>query len=56
MIESNIKIEICESTTPTLGTLSMISLEVGLDFVNICYNIFNYTAYIYMLYICSIYT
>jgi len=31
------KIEICETwTTPTLGTLSMISLEVG--FVNIYYN------------------
>ena len=28
MIEINMKIEICESRTPTLGTLSMISLEV----------------------------
>src|SRR6218665_2206691 len=33
MIEINMKIDICESGTPTLGTLSMISLEV--DFVNI---------------------
>jgi len=46
MIESNMKIEICESRTPTLGTLSMISLEV--DFVNIYYNIFNNTAIIYI--------
>ena len=37
MIEINMKIEICETwTTPTLGALSMISLEVG--FVNIYYN------------------
>jgi len=33
MIEINMKIEICESRTPTLGTLSMSSLEV--DFANI---------------------
>jgi len=46
MIEINIKIEICESTcrTPTLGTLSMIKLDVGLDFVNINFIIFNSTA------------
>src|SRR6218665_420551 len=33
MIEINMKIEICESRTPILGTLLMISLEV--DFANI---------------------
>jgi len=33
MIEINMKFEICESGTPTLRTLSMISLKV--DFVNI---------------------
>jgi len=44
---SHTKIEICESRTPTLGTLSMISLEV--DFVNIYYNIiYNNTAIIYI--------
>ena len=41
-----LKMEICESRTPTLGTLSMISLEV--DFLNIYYNIFNNTAIIYI--------
>jgi len=41
------KIEICESRTPTLGALSMISLEI--DFVNIYYNIFNITSIIYNL-------
>ena len=46
MIEINMNIEICDSRTPTLGTLSMISLEV--DFVNIYYNIFNDTAIIYI--------
>jgi len=48
MIEMNrpMKIEICESRTPTLGTLSIISLEV--DFVNIYYNIFNNTELIYI--------
>jgi len=46
MIEINMKIEICESRTPTLGTLSMSSLEV--DFANIYYNIFNNTAIIYI--------
>jgi len=40
------KIEICESRTPILGTLLMISLEV--DFANIYYNIFNNTAIIYI--------
>jgi len=44
MTEINMKIEICESRT--LGTLSMISLEV--DFVNIYYNVFNNTAIIYI--------
>jgi len=44
MIEINKKIEICESRTPTLETLSMISLEV--DSVNIYYNIFNNTTII----------
>jgi len=37
MIEINMKIEICESRAPTLGTLSIISLEVHVDFVNIYY-------------------
>jgi len=37
MIEINMKIEICDSRTPTLGTLSMISLEI--DFVNIYYTV-----------------
>jgi len=38
MIKISMKIEICESwTTHTLGTLSMISLEV--DFVTFYYNI-----------------
>ena len=46
MIEINMKIEICDSRTPTLGTLSMISLET--DFVNIYYTIFNNTAIIYI--------
>jgi len=45
MIEINMKIEICESWTPTLGTLSMSSLE---DISNIYYNIFNNTAIIYI--------
>jgi len=40
------KIEICESKTPTLVTLSMISVEV--DFVNIYYNKFNNTPIIYI--------
>src|SRR6218665_3707897 len=46
MIEINMKIEICESRTPILGTLLMISLEV--DFANIYYNIFNNTAISYI--------
>ena len=46
MIEINMKIEICESKTPTLGTLSMIALEV--DIINIYYNIFNNTTIIYI--------
>ena len=46
MIEINMEIKICESRTPTLGTLSMISLEV--DSVNIYYTIFNNTAIIYI--------
>jgi len=46
MIEINMKIEICESRTPTLGPLSMSSLEV--DFTNIYYNIFNNTTIIYV--------
>jgi len=46
MIEINMKIEIWEGRAPTLGTLSMISLEV--DFVNIYYNIFNNTVIIYI--------
>ena len=46
MIEIYMKIEIFESRTPSLGILSMISLEV--DFVNIYYNIFNNTAIIYV--------
>ena len=46
MIEINMKIDICESRTPNLGTLSMISIEV--DFENIYYNIFNSTAIIYI--------
>jgi len=46
MIEINVKIEIWESRTPTLGTLSMISLEI--DFVNIYYNIFNNISIIYI--------
>jgi len=45
MIEINMKIEIRESRTPTLVTLSMISLEV--DFINIYYNIFNNIAIVY---------
>ena len=48
MMEINMKIEICESRTLTLGTLSMISLEEHVDFVNIYYNIFNNTAIIYI--------
>ena len=41
------KIEICESRIPSLGILSMISLEV--DFLNIYYNIlFNNTTIIYI--------
>ena len=40
------KIEICENRTPSLGILSMISLEV--DFVNIYYYIFNNTTIIYV--------
>ena len=40
------KIEICESRTPTLGKLSMSSL--GVDFANIYYNIFNNTTIIYI--------
>jgi len=41
MIEINVKIEICESRTPTLqvSTLSMISVKV--DFLNIYYSISN---------------
>ena len=46
MIEINMKIEIRESRTQTLETLSIISLEV--DLVNIYYNIFNNTAIIYI--------
>ena len=46
MIEINMKIEICERRTLTLGTLSMISLEV--DFVNIYYNVFNNAIIIYI--------
>jgi|SRR6218665_917124 len=46
MIKINMKIEICESRTSTLGTLSMISIEI--DFVSIYYNIFNNTAIIYI--------
>jgi len=46
MIKINMKIEICESRTPTLGTLSMISLKI--NFVNIYYNIFNNTEIIYI--------
>jgi len=36
------KLEICDSRTPTLGPLSMISLEV--DFVSIYYNKNNNAA------------
>ena len=46
MIEINMKIEIRESRTPTVETLSMISLEV--DLLNIYYKIFNNTAIIYI--------
>jgi len=49
MIEINMKIEIYESRTPTLGTLSMISLKV--DFVNIYYTILNNRAIISPTYI-----
>ena len=46
MIEINMKIEICDSRTPTLGTLSKISLEI--DFVDIYYTIINNTTIIYI--------
>ena len=46
MIEINMKIKVCESRTLTLGTLSTISL--GVDFLNIYYNIFNNPAIIYI--------
>src|SRR6218665_1394133 len=46
IIKLNMKFKICESKTPTLGTLSMILLEV--DSENIYYNIFNNTAIIYI--------
>jgi len=41
-------IEICESRTPTLGTLSMSMISLQVDFVNIYYNIFNNTSIIYI--------
>jgi len=46
MIEINMKNEICDSRTPTLGTLSKISLEI--DFVDIYYTIINNIAIIYI--------
>jgi len=46
MMEIDMKIDICERGTPTLGTLSMSSLQV--EFINIYYNIFNNTSITYI--------